>query len=78
MNSGDVLQSWKSMRLLKNKANGVDIIIERDADNSVRILTGKPDYSIQVWKRLRQLCDDAIIDLEIEIGDTQLEEGEAA
>ncbi len=70
-------ECWKPMRLLKNRANGVDIIIERDAGNSVRILTGKPDYSIQVWKKLQQLCDDAIVDLEIEIGDAQVGKGEA-
>lgn len=48
----------------ENDAGGLDLIIEKDAGNPVRILTGKKDCSRDMWKRLKILCEDSIGKLE--------------
>ncbi len=53
----------KQIELVDNPANGIDLIVERDAGNPVRILTGAPKYSIEFYQELRQVCGDAILDL---------------
>lgn len=53
----------KEMNLLKNDAGGIDLMIERDSGNLIRILTGKQEYSVKVWRRLRSLCDRALLEL---------------
>lgn len=53
----------KQMELKKNSAGGIDLIIERDAGNRVRILTGKREYSLKVWRGLHILCEKAIGEL---------------
>ncbi len=57
----------KEMYLEPNPANGIDLMVERDAGNLVRILTGKPEYSQMFWNRLRDQCDAALDMLELEI-----------
>lgn len=48
------------MKLINNQAGGIDLIIERDAGNPFQVLTGRKENSLQTWKKLRTLCDDAI------------------
>lgn len=48
------------MRLASNDAGGVDLIIERDEGNLVRILTGKPENSLKMWHDLQILCRKVI------------------
>jgi len=38
--------------------------IERDSGNVIRILTGRPDLSLEFWQRLKDTCDRAIDFLE--------------
>jgi hypothetical protein len=42
----------KKMELIENPARGIDLLVERDAGNLVRILTGKPKYSRQFWSAM--------------------------
>jgi hypothetical protein len=48
----------KKMELIPNSAGGLDLGVERDAGNPVRILTGK--NSLKFFKELKKLCDEAI------------------
>ncbi len=52
----------KTIELKPNPAGGLDLLTERDAGNLVLILTGK--NSLEYFKRLRDVCDDAIDELE--------------
>ena len=53
----------KEVEIVRNWANGVDLIVERDAGNPIKILTGNPDHSLPFWEELRELCDKAIDNL---------------
>lgn len=48
------------METVENRAGGIDLIIERDAGNPFQVLTGRKEHSLETWKKLRTLCDDAI------------------
>ena len=48
------------MHLVDNWAGGVDLMVERDSGNMVRVMTGKPDYSLKFWHKLSELCNQAI------------------
>ena len=52
----------KKPELATNNAGGLDLIVERDAGNPVRILTGK--NSLKFFKELKDLCEGAINTLE--------------
>lgn len=52
----------KHLDLKPNNANGLDLEVERDGGNIVRILTGK--NSLEFFKELKDLCENAIIMLE--------------
>lgn len=54
----------KVIELEQNFAGGVDLITERDSGNVIRILTGRPDLSLEFWQRLKDTCDRAIDFLE--------------
>lgn len=54
----------KIIQLIKNSAGGIDLLTERDAGNTVRILTGKREYSIKYWKRLRDSAIRALREME--------------
>jgi len=43
----------KPIELINNGVGGVDLITERDAGNKIRILTGKPQFSKDFWRRIR-------------------------
>lgn len=47
-----------------NSAGGVDLLVERDAGNTVKILTGKPSHSKKFWKQLSELCEGALDELD--------------
>ena len=48
---------------IENSAGGLDLMVERDAGNEVRILTGKKENSLQFWQNLKELCEGAIHEL---------------
>lgn len=50
----------KKIELHKNNAGGIDLITERDSGNLVRILTGKPEHSIQYWKAMKATAEQAL------------------
>ncbi|HEV3223913.1 MAG TPA: hypothetical protein VGZ90_13585 [Puia sp.] len=54
----------KKVEAIRNSANGIDLVTERDAGNEIRILTGNPKNSLAYWRRLRQLCDSVINEFE--------------
>jgi hypothetical protein len=51
----------KKMELAKSDTR-VDLVIERDAGNPVRILMGGKDKATirNTWKTLKSLCDEAL------------------
>lgn len=49
---------------IENYAGGLDLLVERDSGNEVRILTGKRENSLEFWKQLSDLCEGAINKLE--------------
>ena len=54
----------KKVTLIGNAAGGVDFVVDRDAGNPVRILTGKPERSKSFWTLLSKKCDDALEELD--------------
>lgn len=48
---------------IENSAGGLDLMVERDAGNEVRILTGKVQNSLKFWEELKELCEGAIHEL---------------
>jgi hypothetical protein len=53
----------KHPQSIVNPAGGLDLMVERDAGNEVRILTGKKQNSLKFWKELKELCEGAIHEL---------------
>ena len=54
----------KKVDLIKNHAGGVDLIVERDAGNEVRILTGKKANSKAFWEDILEKAEFALQNLE--------------
>jgi hypothetical protein len=52
----------KQLQMINNYAGGIDLIVERDSGNPMRVSTGK--RSIAFWKRLKVVCDIAIAELQ--------------
>lgn len=51
----------KDIRAVPNsKGDSMDLLIERDAGNLVRILMGKPEVALPRWRKLKQECEVAI------------------
>jgi hypothetical protein len=48
---------------IENSAGGLDLLVERDAGNEVRILTGNKENSLAFWEALLILSEDAILEL---------------
>lgn len=48
---------------IENAAGGLDLLVERDAGNEIRILTGKTKNSLKFWEELKDLCEGAIHEL---------------
>ena len=53
----------KQTKAILNPAKGYDLLTERDAGNPVRILTGKPLYSVGFWIRLKELSEAVLEEL---------------
>jgi hypothetical protein len=45
---------------IRNEAGGIDLLVERDAGNEIRILTGKKERSLEFWEKLRSLAEEII------------------
>lgn len=56
----------KKLELIENNAGGIDLLTERDAGNEVRILTGKPEKSIEFWKNLWKVSQQALAELGVD------------
>lgn len=54
----------KKLELIRNQAGGIDIMIERDAGNSIRHLTGYPENSVEFFEALRDIADQALTELQ--------------
>jgi len=52
----------KIVDLVENSAGGYDLIVERDAGNEIRILTG--NFSLAFWKNMKMVAEDAIEEIE--------------
>jgi hypothetical protein len=52
----------KQPTFVPNNTGGLDLIVERDAGNEIRILTG--NQSLKFWHQLRNLSEDAIDTIE--------------
>ncbi len=50
----------KLIETLWNDVGGVDMAIEKDSGNIVRILTGKKEASLETWTRLRGIADEVV------------------
>jgi len=48
---------------IPNHAKGLDLMVERDAGNEVRILTGNKENSLKFWQELKEVCEGAIHEL---------------
>lgn len=60
----------KIMSAQFNAKEGIDLLIERDSGNLVLILmSGRADYCLANWKRLKDVCDTAIEELEVRVSD---------
>jgi hypothetical protein len=57
----------KQLDLVRNTAGGIDLVVERDAGNVVKILTGKPSVSLKFWDELCNLAERALAELEGDI-----------
>lgn len=54
----------KKISLIDNGAGGIDLLVERDAGNEVRILTGYREHSKRFWRQMRLAADKALLKLE--------------
>lgn len=53
----------KKLDLIRNQAGGIDLMVEKDADNLIRILTGYPENSVAFFEELIVLADRALVEL---------------
>ena len=56
----------KEPTLIANSSGGLDLLVERDAGNEIRVLTGKRELSRKFWKNLHRLSHEALRQLESE------------
>lgn len=54
----------KKISLSINSIGHANLLVERDAGNEFLVLMGKKEYALPAWRRLRELCDQAIEYLE--------------
>lgn len=60
----------KQLQAIKNNTSGYDFIAERHAGSTIRYFTGQLPTSLEYWKRLRELADDVVWELE-NVNDTK-------
>jgi len=56
----------KTVALVDNTVGGIDLLTERDAGNEIMILTGRREKSLEFWKNLREVSEEAIKQLKEE------------
>ena len=54
----------KTPYAVHNRANGYDLMVERDSGNEVRVLTGREDLSKEFWEHLRDLANNVLEEME--------------
>ena len=57
----------KKIETQENFTGGIDLLTERDLGNDVLILTGKPERSLEFWKKLSDTATSVIFYLEEKI-----------
>lgn len=62
----------KPTEAVRNWAGGFDLRTERDSGNTVLILTGKKERSLEFWKGLQRLANDVVELLEHETKENEL------
>ena len=53
----------KKATTVENQAGGLDLIVEKDSGNEVRISTGDEKNSLEFWEHMKELCEVAIFEL---------------
>ncbi len=53
----------KQATTVENQDGGLDLLVEKDAGNEIRILTGDTKNSLKFWQHLSELCEGAIHEL---------------
>ena len=61
------MKNRKKIELVDNDVGGYDLIVERDAGNPVRILTGRTKFSLEFWEELKLACEEAVEEIEYNI-----------
>ena len=54
------------MELIMNDVGGMDLMVEKDAGNSIRVKTGNISNSVNFWIKLRNICDQALVEFDVE------------
>jgi len=57
----------KKIKLVANSTNGIALLVEKDAGNEIRILTGNKANSKKFWTELNRISVQAMTDLELGI-----------
>ncbi len=55
----------KKPTTIENSVGGIDLLVERDAGNEIRVLTGKKENSLEFWLNLSELCKTVINEFHI-------------
>jgi len=48
---------------VENQNGGLDLLVEKDAGNEIRISTGDEKNSLKFWQHMKELCEGAIHEL---------------
>jgi len=56
----------KEIKAVKTNLSGYDLMIERDAGNLIRVLTGPEKLSRETWSRLLNLCERVLYEFDNE------------
>ncbi len=59
----------KQVEIVRNFAGGFDLRTERDSGNTVTILTGKRERSLEYWENLLATADLVVATLKAELED---------
>lgn len=53
----------KKATTVENQQGGLDLLVEKDAGNEIRISTGDKEKSLEFWQHMKELCEGAIFEL---------------
>jgi len=67
-----VAHKRKEIKAVKTHLNGYDLMIERDAGNLIRVITGPEKLSRETWSRLANLCEQVLYEFDNETPNNRL------